>query len=217
MRHAATQALLERNDVVIVASVSCIYGIGSVETYAQDGGEAGDRRPDRPRRAGQGAGRAAIPPQRRRLPARHVPPARRDRRHLPEPLRGPRLARHAVRRRGRGDPRIRSADRREDRRAERDHRLRQQPLRHAAADADAGDPRHQGRAEGAAGGADRGGQAAGGGAAAAAHHVRHRDDGDHRLLQRHRELLALPDRPQSRRSAADAVRIPAGERAADRR
>ena len=52
MRHAATQALLERNDVVIVASVSCIYGIGSVETYAQDGGEAGDRRADRPRRAG---------------------------------------------------------------------------------------------------------------------------------------------------------------------
>jgi excinuclease ABC subunit B len=33
MRHSATQALLERNDVVIVASVSCIYGIGSVETY----------------------------------------------------------------------------------------------------------------------------------------------------------------------------------------
>ncbi|MBW4090133.1 MAG: excinuclease ABC subunit UvrB [Proteobacteria bacterium] len=35
MRHAATQALLERNDVVIVASVSCIYGIGSVESYAR--------------------------------------------------------------------------------------------------------------------------------------------------------------------------------------
>ena len=35
MRHAATQSLLERNDVVIVASVSCIYGIGSVETYAK--------------------------------------------------------------------------------------------------------------------------------------------------------------------------------------
>jgi excinuclease ABC subunit B len=35
MRHSATQALLERNDVVIVASVSCIYGIGSVETYAK--------------------------------------------------------------------------------------------------------------------------------------------------------------------------------------
>src|SRR5580698_5229497 len=35
MRHAATQALLERGDVIIVASVSCIYGIGSVETYAR--------------------------------------------------------------------------------------------------------------------------------------------------------------------------------------
>ncbi len=35
MRHAATQSLLERNDVVVVASVSCIYGIGSVETYAK--------------------------------------------------------------------------------------------------------------------------------------------------------------------------------------
>ena len=33
MRHSATRALLERDDVIIVASVSCIYGIGSVETY----------------------------------------------------------------------------------------------------------------------------------------------------------------------------------------
>src|ERR1700721_199996 len=33
MRHSATRAILERDDVVIVASVSCIYGIGSVETY----------------------------------------------------------------------------------------------------------------------------------------------------------------------------------------
>jgi excinuclease ABC subunit B len=33
MRHAATRALMERDDVIIVASVSCIYGIGSVETY----------------------------------------------------------------------------------------------------------------------------------------------------------------------------------------
>ena len=34
MRHSATRALLERDDVVIVASVSCLYGIGSVETYS---------------------------------------------------------------------------------------------------------------------------------------------------------------------------------------
>ena len=35
MRHAATRALLERRDVIIVASVSCIYGIGSVESYSR--------------------------------------------------------------------------------------------------------------------------------------------------------------------------------------
>ena len=35
MRHSATRALLERRDVIIVASVSCIYGIGSVETYSE--------------------------------------------------------------------------------------------------------------------------------------------------------------------------------------
>ncbi len=34
MRHAATRAILERDDVIIVASVSCIYGIGAVETYS---------------------------------------------------------------------------------------------------------------------------------------------------------------------------------------
>ncbi|MEK6540760.1 MAG: excinuclease ABC subunit UvrB [Pseudomonadota bacterium] len=34
MRHSATRSLLERDDVIIVASVSCIYGIGSVETYS---------------------------------------------------------------------------------------------------------------------------------------------------------------------------------------
>src|SRR6476620_5243442 len=34
MRHSATRALLERDDTLIVASVSCLYGIGSVETYS---------------------------------------------------------------------------------------------------------------------------------------------------------------------------------------
>jgi len=34
MRHSATRALFERRDVILVASVSCIYGIGSAETYA---------------------------------------------------------------------------------------------------------------------------------------------------------------------------------------
>ncbi len=35
LRHSATRSLLERDDVIIVASVSCIYGIGSVETYSE--------------------------------------------------------------------------------------------------------------------------------------------------------------------------------------
>lgn len=35
MRHSATRALFERDDVIIVASVSCIYGIGSPETYSE--------------------------------------------------------------------------------------------------------------------------------------------------------------------------------------
>ena len=64
MRHSATRALLERDDVIIVASVSCIYGIGSAETYGamtQDliaghslSAAPGDRRPRHP----------AVPPQR---------------------------------------------------------------------------------------------------------------------------------------------------------
>jgi len=33
LRHASTQALLTRRDVIIVASVSCIYGLGSPEEY----------------------------------------------------------------------------------------------------------------------------------------------------------------------------------------
>jgi len=35
MRHSATRSLIERNDVIIVASVSCIYGIGSLDTYSE--------------------------------------------------------------------------------------------------------------------------------------------------------------------------------------
>ena len=51
MRHSATRAILERRDTIIVASVSCIYGIGSVETYSEMTLtlEAGDQR--RPHRA----------------------------------------------------------------------------------------------------------------------------------------------------------------------
>ncbi len=216
MRHAATQSLLERNDVVLVASVSCIYGIGSVETYAkmvvklETGGLI-----ERDRLA-----KALVELQYRRNDAAFqrgtfrmrgetidIFPSHYEDRAWRVMLFGDEIE---------IDPGVRSADRREDGTAGPDHDLRQQPLRDAAPDARPGDPRHQDRAEGTTGRAHGGGKAAGSRAPATAHDVRYRDDGDDRLLQRHRELFALSVGPASRRPAADAVRIPARERAADR-
>ena len=147
MRHAATQALLERNDVIIVASVSCIYGIGSVETYArmvvklETGGRI-DRDRAGARRWWTCSTAATTPPSPRgtfRLRGEVVDiwPSHYEDRAWRVTLFGDEIERHG---------RIRSADRRDHREARRHHRLRQQPLRHAAADADPGDPRHQGRA-----------------------------------------------------------------------
>ena len=141
MRHSATRALLERDDVIIVASVSCIYGIGSVETYSAmtftiKKGEKIDQR--------QLIADLVATQYKRTVGgflARHLPGARRRRRHLPGALRGPRLARQPVRRRGGIDPRVRSAHRPQDRRAGVREDLRQLALRHAAADADPGDVR----------------------------------------------------------------------------
>ena len=98
---AATRALLERDDVIIVASVSCIYGIGSVETYTAMtfAVKLGERH--LARSAARGPRGAALPAQRRGLRARQFPRARRHRRGVPGPLRGPRLAHLALRRRGR--------------------------------------------------------------------------------------------------------------------
>ena len=86
MRHSATRAILERDDVIIVASVSCIYGIGSVETYS--GMAFSLKRGDRiDATAVDGrSGGAAIPPQRRQFRARRVPRARRHDRHFPGAL-----------------------------------------------------------------------------------------------------------------------------------
>ena len=115
MRHSATRSLLERDDVIIVASVSCIYGIGSVETYTAMTFALDRRRAHRPAPAARRPRRAAIQAHRHGLPPRHLPRARRHRRALPGALRGPRLAHHPLRRRDRVDRRVRSADRPEDR------------------------------------------------------------------------------------------------------
>ncbi len=171
MRHAATQALLERNDVIIVASVSCIYGIGSVESYArmvvklEVGG-----RIDRDKLA-----KALVELQYRRNDAAFqrgtfrlrgemvdIFPSHYEDRAWRVSLFGDEI--EAIQE---FDPLTgeKTAE------LDSDHGLCQQPLHYAAADVDPGDRRHQAGAEKAAGRADRGGQIAGGGAVAAAHDV----------------------------------------------
>src|ERR1700676_4262458 len=68
MRHAATQALLEHNDVIIVASVSCIYGIGSGETHARMVVKLETGGGDGPAWPGEGVGGLQVPTQKRALP-----------------------------------------------------------------------------------------------------------------------------------------------------
>ena len=97
MRHSATRALLERKDVVIVASVSCIYGIGGVETYAQmtvklRPGETINRNDLLARFV-----ELQYAPQRYRLFPRHLPCARRRCRDFPLSLGRPGLADEPVR------------------------------------------------------------------------------------------------------------------------
>ena len=169
MRHSATRALLERDDVIIVASVSCIYGIGSVETYSAM--TFSIKRGERINQRQLLADLVALQYKRTggRLLPRLVPGARRHRRRVPGALRGPRLAHQPVRRRGRIDRRVRSAHRAEDRRAGVREDLRQFALRDAAADADPGGRRHQAGAEMAARPAQRRRPPAGGAAARAAH------------------------------------------------
>ncbi len=101
MRHSATRAILERDDVIVVASVSCIYGIGSVETYTAMTFDlkVGDQIDECKLLAD------LVALQYKRNDAAFERGTFRKRgdthRDLPRPLRGPRLARQPVRRRGR--------------------------------------------------------------------------------------------------------------------
>ena len=138
MRHSATRALFERRDVVIVASVSCIYGIGSPEDYSRMTLALSTGRRSTAASccaSWWSCNTGATMPD---FVPRHVPGARRYDRAVPGPPGGPGLALLAVRRRGGGDPRVRPADRREDGGARLCARLRQQPLCDAEADAAAG-------------------------------------------------------------------------------
>ena len=68
LRHSATCALFERSDVLVVASVSCIYGLGSPEDYRD---LVLSLRKGMVKNRQEAAGRHPVRPQRYRLPARH--------------------------------------------------------------------------------------------------------------------------------------------------
>ena len=72
LRLKATSSLISRRDVIIVASVSCIYGIGSPEAYTASSVTVKKRRTDRPQGLSEAAHRDAVFAQRRRSQTRHV-------------------------------------------------------------------------------------------------------------------------------------------------
>ena len=144
MRHAATRALIERDDVIIVASVSCIYGIGSVETYTAMTFSL--KRGDKVEQRQLMADLVAL--QYRRNDTNFVRGTFRVRGDTIE-LWPAHLEDRAWRISLFGDTvesldRVRSLDRRQDRRVQHGQGLRQLALRDAEADAEAGHPRHQG-------------------------------------------------------------------------
>ncbi len=149
MRHAATRSLLERDDVIIVASVSCIYGIGSVETYTAMTFtvKVGDTISQRELLAD------LVALHYRRNDASFVRGSFRVRGDtielFPAHMEDRAWRFCAVRRRGREHHRVRSAHRPQDRRIEAGQGLLQLALRHAQADVAAGDQGHQGRAQAA--------------------------------------------------------------------
>ena len=217
MRHSATRALFERRDVVIVASVSCIYGIGSPEDYS---------RMTLALKRGQTVDRTAllrkfVELQYRRNDANFVRGTFRARgdsielfpAHLEDRAWRFSLFGDEVEAIHEFDPLTGEKTAVLDyvRVYANSHYVTPKPTPHPGREDD------QGRPEAPPDGAQRRGQAAGGAAAGTAHHVRPGDDRGDRLLRGHRELFPLSHGAQDRRAAADAVRIHPGRRAADRR
>ena len=218
LRHAATAAVFARRDVIVVASVSCIYGLGSPETYEMNmqilrRGEEIDR--DKLLRK-----LVSIQYTRNDIGARarHLPGEGGDAGGVPR-LRRDRVPGDAVRRRSRAAAALRPADGRADRgrpRARRD-------LAGHALQREGGDDRRRrrgdrARAERALRRARGRRQAAGVASAAPAHPVRHGDAARDGVLLGDRELLAHPRRAQARRAALLPDRLlPQGFRLLHRR
>ena len=206
LRHSATSALFARRDVIVVASVSCIYGLGSPEKYNAQitmlkRGEMADRDEilrklvdNMYTRNDATLGRGSF---RVRGETLEVFPAYAESAYRAVFF-GDEIEQiqHFDPLTGRGLPGAR---------ARRD--LAGHPLRHRPADdraRDRGDPR---RARGAHEGARGAGQAARVASPAPADAVRHGDAARARLLQRDRELLAHPRRPRARRAPVLPARL----------
>ena len=195
MRLSATRSLFERRDVIIVASVSCIYGLGSPEAYygmllPLERGQRIDR---------DQILRKLVEIQYERNDhefGRGTFRVRGDIVEVVSVVRRAGAAHRALRRRGGRAGVVRSAHRQDHPAARQDCGLPEVALRRAARSDEAGRRDDQG---GARRGTDRQleseGQAARGAAAAPADDVRPRDDPGDRLLPRHRELRAASDRP----------------------
>ena len=207
MRHSATRALLERDDVIIVASVSCIYGIGSVETYtamtfALKKGERIDQRQLIADLVALQYKRTQADFTRGTFRVRgdviDIFPAHYEDRAWRVNLFG-----DTVENIEEFDP---LTGHKQDELEfikiyANSHYVTPRPTLVQAIKSIKSELKlrldqlnNQGRLLGSA-------------AAGAAHHLRSRDDGSHRKLRRHRELFALSHRPPPRRAAADAVRI----------
>ncbi len=111
LRHSATNALLTRRDVIVVATVSCIYGLGTPEEYIAGMVTLRKGAADEPRRPAAEIRLHAVRPQRHGLPPRHVPGPRRHRRNHPD-VRGARDPDRVLRRRDREHLHPAPADRR---------------------------------------------------------------------------------------------------------
>ncbi len=217
MRHSATRALLERDDVIIVASVSCIYGIGSVETYTAMtfGLEVGEKIDQRQLLAD------LVALQYKRSDANFIRGSFRVRgdtvelfpAHLEDRAWRISLFGDEVESITEFDPLTgtKTADLKFVKVYANSHYVTPKPTLAQAMKGIREELKWR-LAE-----LNQRGPAARGAAARAALPFRSRDDRGDRRVRRHRELFALSHRPQAGRAAADAVRIPARQRARLRR
>ena len=217
LRHSATSNILTRRDTIIVASVSCIYGLGSPEEYKEKVVVGRGRREAGPRPDAPEADRHPVRPQRHAARPRALPREGRRRRGAACVL-GDGVPHLVLRRRGRGDHAFRSAHRRGALEVRPDHGLPGDAVRDLEADDRARRRRDPARARASRSSSSRRREDARGAPHPAAHRVRPRDDEGARLLQRDRELLAHPRRQAARLAAAHAARLlPEGLRRLHRR